>query len=142
MHRSVLLTFAAVTLSCGGTDTHNRAGLPGGEPTRAQTLRGRYLTLTQGCAGCHNRGLPNPYDERWLAGYAPGAPGQPYKVEVPGAFGAPSKTYKIYPSNLTPDIETGLGQWTPQDIFNALRTGKDRDGQLHRHLVTLDPKAS
>jgi hypothetical protein len=49
-------------------------------------------------------------------------PGQPFLVGPPPGF-------KTYPANLTPDPDTGLGQWTAQDIFNALRNGKDRDGQ-------------
>ena len=109
--------------SCDGVDTNNQSGLPEGVATRAQVLRGRYLVMTSGCASCHNRGVPNPYDSRWLAGYAPGAPGQPLVI---GAMGA---SFRTYPSNLTPDVETGLGGWTAQELFNALREGKDRDGR-------------
>jgi hypothetical protein len=80
--------------------------------------RGRYLVVAAGnCAGCHSRNQ-SPDDPAWLAGYLPGTPGLPFQV---GAF-------QIYPSNLTPDVETGLGRWTPQQIFNSLSHGRDNEG--------------
>jgi hypothetical protein len=33
--------------------------------------------------------------------------------------------FKTYAANLTPDEETGLGSWSAEDIFNALRNGKN-----------------
>ncbi|MGL4621808.1 MAG: c-type cytochrome [Chroococcidiopsis sp.] len=80
--------------------------------------RGRYITTALGnCAGCHS---PNksPNDPGWLAGYLPGTPDQPFQI---GQF-------QIYPSNITPDRETGIGSWTPQEVFNSLRHGQDKDG--------------
>ena len=80
--------------------------------------RGRYIVTALGnCAGCHS---PNksPNDPEWLAGYLPGTPGQPFQI---GEF-------QIYPSNITPDRETGIGRWTPQEVFNSLRHGRDKDG--------------
>ncbi len=97
-----------------------------GESTVARTpsvqqqrvLRGRYLVTAAGdCAGCHSPGK-DPNDPMWLAGYTDGTPGQPFLV---GSF-------KTYPANLTPDPATGLGKWTAQQMFNALRTGKDDEG--------------
>ena len=95
-----------------------RAGLPNADATPTQIQRGRYLVLSSDCGGCHNRGTDDPNDPNWLAGYMPNTPGQPFLVG----------TFKTYPANLTPDKETGLGNWTPQDIFNALTIGKDTDG--------------
>lgn len=94
-------------------------GLPNAKATRAQVLRGRYIALTTGCGNCHGQGKDNPADPMWLAGYVAGTPGQPFQI---GPF-------KTYAANLTPDPDTGLGKWSDQDIFNALRTGKDPDGQ-------------
>lgn len=79
---------------------------------------GRYLvTSVGGCADCHSAGR-DPNNPTWLAGFVQGTPGQPFEV---GSF-------KIYPANITPDEETGIGSWTPQQVFNALRDGKDKDG--------------
>lgn len=80
--------------------------------------RGRYIVTALGnCAGCHS---PNksPDDPAWLAGYLPGTPGQPFQI---GEF-------QIYPSNITPDEKTGIGSWTPKQVFNSLHHGRDKDG--------------
>jgi hypothetical protein len=34
----------------------------------------------------------------------------------------------VYPPNLTPDMETGLGAWTADEIATAIVTGKDNEG--------------
>jgi mono/diheme cytochrome c family protein len=36
----------------------------------------------------------------------------------------------ITPPNITPDIATGIGSWTEQDIVNALRVGRRPDGTI------------
>ena len=63
---------------------------------------GAYLAT--GCVGCHGDGL--------AGGKIPGGP-----PEWPAA------------ANLTPDPETGLGKWTEQDFFRAMREGKRPDGR-------------
>ena len=37
--------------------------------------------------------------------------------------------YKVHPSNITPDKETGIGRWTREQIKVALRDGKRPNGQ-------------
>ena len=89
--------------------------------TRHQILRGRYLvTAVAGCADCHSPNK-NPNDPTWLAGYMAGTPGQPFNVG-PG--------FEIYPANITPDKDTGIGNWTPKQVFNALRQGIDNEGHV------------
>jgi mono/diheme cytochrome c family protein len=63
---------------------------------------GQYLAVS--CTGCHGEGYsggPNP--------------------KAPPSFKSPT--------NLTPDLETGLGKWTEADFFNAMREGRRPDGQ-------------
>jgi len=36
----------------------------------------------------------------------------------------------VYPKNLTPDVETGLGRWSEDDIARAVRQGQSRDGRV------------
>jgi mono/diheme cytochrome c family protein len=36
----------------------------------------------------------------------------------------------VTPPNITPDIKTGIGSWTEQDIVRALRTGRRPDGTI------------
>ncbi|MCW3096537.1 MAG: hypothetical protein JWL77_2155 [Chthonomonadaceae bacterium] len=103
----------------GGSNNNNTSGLPAGTATRAQVLQGRYLVTAVGdCTGCHG-GNNNPGDPNWLAGYS--TANNPTGTFQIGPF-------KTYASNITQDKTTGIGNWTSQDIFNALRNGKDPQG--------------
>jgi len=79
-------------------------------PTTPSTLqRGLYLVQAGNCIACHSdRGRPQ------LAGGR--------AIETP--FGP------VYSSNLTPDPDTGLGRWSPQDFWQALHHGRSRGGRL------------
>jgi len=90
-------------------------GLPNGPATATQILQGRVLVASSGCADCHNHGKTDPSDPVWLSGYHVGTPGQPFQI---GPF-------KTYPANLTPDKQTGIGNDSDRQIFNALRYGLD-----------------
>ena len=111
-----------ITLSLWGCDgsSSTTAGLPGGKATRAQVLQGRYLVTTVGdCTGCHG-GNGNPGDANWLAGYSTtNNPAGAFKIG----------TFNTYAANITQDKATGIGNWTSQQIFNALRTGQDPSGK-------------
>jgi hypothetical protein len=99
----------------------SRADLPDNAVTMDQVLRGRQEVVTHLCADCHNRGrnTGDPSNPHWLAGIEPGAP--PFQVGFQG------QTFKTYSRNLTPDPETGIGKFTPRQLFNALRFGLDPD---------------
>ena len=85
--------------------------------------RGRYLVTVMDCTGCHTPGAlgGQPDTSRYLAGSTIG-------------FGFPGGV--VYPPNLTPDQETGLGKWTDAEIIRAFRQGQSRDG---RPLVPIMP---
>lgn len=122
---------AVGVVAMGGCGSDNasppQVGLPGGPVTADQITRGRYLVVTAGCADCHSQGNDNPGDPNWLDGYINSRTLNPADQ---GKFtiGPPTMTLTVYAPNLTPDTATGLGSWTPQNIFNALRLGKDKDG--------------
>lgn len=80
--------------------------------------RGKYLATIMDCNGCHTPGAltGKPDMARYLGGAMSG-------FGVPGAG-------VFYPSNLTPDQETGLGSWSEKDIVKALRTGERPDGRM------------
>jgi mono/diheme cytochrome c family protein len=107
-----------VTVGALKPEDIQRAGLPGGAATPTQIQHGRYLVIGGGCADCHNRGPDNPSDPNWLAGSLTDGDQGTFQI---GPF-------KTHAANLTPDPETGLGKWTPEQIFTALRTGKDSGG--------------
>lgn len=82
-----------------------------------QLARGRYLVGLLGCGSCHTDGslvgAPNP--DRLLAGSSTGiAYTSPFVDDNPGV---------VYPANLTPDMETGLGLWTMERLVTMIRVG-------------------
>jgi mono/diheme cytochrome c family protein len=82
----------------------------------AQIARGRYLVSISGCSDCHTPGgmLGSPDMKRYLGGSDVG-----FAVPGAGVFVGP---------NLTPDKDTGLGNWTSEQIVTAIRKGKRPDG--------------
>jgi mono/diheme cytochrome c family protein len=89
--------------------------LPGyAEPEAAQ--RGRYLA-TLACMTCHTRHLdPDP---QWLDYTKFFAGGEEFDVGLPTI---------AFAGNITPDPETGIADWSVQDIFNAIQQGTDKHG--------------
>lgn len=121
MSAGMLLLAGASLWGCGGdSSSPTKAGLPSGKATRAQVLQGRYLVTAIGdCSGCHG-GSDNPGDPNWLGGYST-------TNNPAGAFQI--GPFKTYAANITQDKATGIGNWSSQDIFNALRNGKDPAGK-------------
>jgi cytochrome c553 len=104
----ILLVLAA---SAGVAATASTRGDPAtGDASEAQLERGRLLVAVYDCGACHG-GYANPAGESWLIGRS----GEEDAEEV-GPF-------RIYPANLTPDVETGTGRYSEQQIFNAVRYG-------------------
>lgn len=83
--------------------------------------RGKYLVTIMDCDGCHSGGAltGKPDPKRFLAGSEVGLHGALSGLDD-GVF---------YPSNLTPDKETGLGTWTDKAIIRAIRQGLRPDGR-------------
>lgn len=84
----------------------------------AQIARGRYLVTLGGCNDCHTPGyfLGNPDMSRFLGGSDVG-------FEIPGEG-------VFVGSNITPDKETGIGNWTREQIVTAIQTGVRPDGRI------------
>ncbi len=81
-------------------------------PTGDEAIeRGGYLVRAGGCISCHRAGEDDPA----LSGGRP--------VETP--FGT------IHASNITPDDETGIGDWSGRDFVRALKHGRRPDGGFH-----------
>jgi mono/diheme cytochrome c family protein len=82
--------------------------------------RGAYLVTTIGsCGNCHTPRSPSGQP---LAGMAL-AGGFSFDTHEPG-IGV------VTPPNITPDKETGIGNWSAAQIVDALRNGKRPDGTL------------
>jgi mono/diheme cytochrome c family protein len=82
--------------------------------------RGEYLVELLGCGACHTEGALEgvPDFDKALAGSSIGiAFSSPLGEERPGI---------VFPPNLTPDEETGIGLWSDRQIENAIRVGVGR----------------
>jgi mono/diheme cytochrome c family protein len=104
----------------------------------AKVARGRHLVNTSGCHDCHTPWKvgpqgPAPDMDRMLSGHprdlvmppAPKLPPGPWLVTVAAtntAWAGPWGT--SFTANLTPDKETGLGQWTARTFIDTIRTGR------------------
>lgn len=76
---------------------------------------GRYLVETiAGCGNCHTPRLPDgtPDNSKNLA----------------GAFVIEEPVFRAYAQNITPDMETGIGSWTEDQIVDAIRNARRPDG--------------
>lgn len=89
--------------------------------------RGQYLVTMMDCTGCHTPGslAGKPDRNRRLAG-----------SDIGFALGPDASGGVVYPPNLTPDRETGLGAWSDDQIIRAIRAGQSRDGRV---LVPIMP---
>jgi mono/diheme cytochrome c family protein len=91
---------------------------------QSQVERGKYLVTLGSCTDCHTPGyfFGKPDMARYLGGSEVG-----FEIPGLGVFHGP---------NLTPDSETGLGNWTIAQIVTAIQTGKRPDG---RELAPIMP---
>lgn len=77
--------------------------------------KGSQLAAVGNCIACHT------------------VPGQ---KAFAGGLGVPTPFGTIYSTNITPDAETGIGQWSEAAFQRAMREGVDRQG---RHLYPAFP---
>jgi len=95
-----------------------------GSAQQSQVERGKYLVTLGSCTDCHTPGyfFGKPDMARYLGGSEVG-----FEIPGLGVFHGP---------NLTPDSETGIGNWTVAQIVTAIQTGKRPDG---RELAPIMP---
>ena len=96
---------------------------------RGMVERGEYLVELLGCGICHTDGaLEGGADmDKRLAGSRTGiAYTSPLQVDRPGV---------VYPPNITPDTDTGIGSWTDQQIENAITAGLGT--HVRRRIISM-----
>jgi len=89
---------------------------------RMAVSRGEYLVELLGCGVCHTDGalIGEPDMDKSLAGSRIGiAYTNPLQDRYPAV---------VYPPNITPDEETGIGRWSDKQIVDAIRAGIGRHG--------------
>jgi hypothetical protein len=107
-------------------------------PDPARVERGAHLVRTMGCNDCHTpwklgpRG-PEPDMSRALTGHPqdlvmpppPKLPEGPWTWIAAGTNTAFAGPWGVsFTANLTPDKETGLGEWTEEMFVATMRTGR------------------
>src|SRR5882757_2802343 len=85
----------------------NPTGVPAKLAQASLVERGAYLARAADCMVCHT---------------APGG------KEYAGSLGFKLPFGTLYSTNITPDKDTGIGNYTDQDFLNALHRGMRRDG--------------
>jgi mono/diheme cytochrome c family protein len=85
----------------------NPTGAPAALAQASLVERGAYLARAADCEACHTTQDGKPY-----------AGGLPFKLP----FGT------LYSTNITPDKETGIGNYSDQDFLNAVHRGIRYDG--------------
>jgi mono/diheme cytochrome c family protein len=70
--------------------------------------RGEYLARAADCMVCHTA---------------------PHGAEYAGGLAFPTPFGMLYSTNITPDKETGIGNYTDQDFLRAVQRGVRRDGE-------------
>ena len=148
---SVIFAAAIILTAVLATATLRAAGGGGGvdeqlvpPPTpaglNAKQVRGKYLVEIMGCHDCHTPMKMGPNGPQWdmdrmLSGHpeqlamppAPALPAGPWIATAAATFTAWSGPWGTsFTMNLTPDKETGLGDWTVEEFIATMKTGKDR----------------
>jgi mono/diheme cytochrome c family protein len=85
----------------------NPTGVPATLASADVVKRGEYLARAADCLVCHTQ---------------PGSPAYAGGLEIPLPFGT------LYTTNITPDKETGIGDYSDQDFLNAVQRGIRKDG--------------
>jgi mono/diheme cytochrome c family protein len=125
-------------------------------PVQSTVERGQYLVTVGHCHDCHTPkvegpgGTPVPDTTRLLSGHPEG---MPYPTWTPAdlkerhaaALTNPMLTAWAGPwgvsfaLNLTPDVATGIGEWSEETFIQAMRTGKHQGQPNGRDILPPMP---
>src|SRR5688572_27902432 len=119
----VVVAVAGAILSVGYTVRKDRAKAPATGVKFARTPerleRGRYIVeSTAHCFQCHS---DVDYSK-------PGAQPKPGQKGAGAVFAEDGMEWLVAP-NITPDVETGAGSWTDEQLARAIREGIGHDGR-------------
>jgi mono/diheme cytochrome c family protein len=78
----------------------------------AEVERGRYLVYAGGCITCHTEESDNA-------------------VPLSGGYAIESPFGTFYGPNITPDKETGIGDWSDDDFVRAFHEGENPEGDAY-----------
>src|SRR5215510_5761490 len=146
MNQSVIIVSAMLLVTtvfgCGRKAPLNQASVE----------RGKYLVTLGGCNDCHTPkiagpgGVPEPDAKSLLSGHPENAPHPAWAPQdakgirandTGTAFAGPWGV--SFSSNLTPDKETGIGEWTEATFIQIARTGKHQGQPNGRDILPPMP---
>ncbi|WOJ91345.1 vWA domain-containing protein [Methylocapsa polymorpha] len=111
-HRGRLVAVAAIAIAIALAPRSAHA-----DPSE-QLARGAYLSRITGCANCHS---PRTESGDLVAD----------RLMIGGDHPIPAGALaRVYPPNITPDPQTGIGKWSVSDIVKALKEGVAPDGRI------------
>lgn len=94
------------------------------QPTPGRLERGSYLVNSvMACGACHTPRVGNS----WLGGERADA-----YLAGGTLFDDPDGGFQMSVPNITPDLATGVGAWSDDEILRAIRDGVHKDGSLLR----------
>jgi len=135
---NIVLAAAALALTVALVPALNATSAQtAAQPSTPNVQRGAYLVKTMLCNDCHTPWTlgpkgPEPDMSRALTGHpedlklppAPQLPEGPWVMVTSASMTAWSGPWGTsYTANLTPDKETGLGDWTEEMFIKTMRTG-------------------
>lgn len=107
---TALAAGAMLALLAGCGQSGGSGATPPAANNKEMVERGRYLAKLADCAACHTTSAGAP----WAGG-----------VELKSPFGT------FYGTNITPDKEHGIGNWSADEFYAALRDGVTPDKHLY-----------
>ena len=97
------------------------------EPASAETLLERGTYLMKSVVACGNCHTPKTRRGKDIQG-----------MELAGGLRIEEPGFIAYPANITPDKETGIGNWTDEQIVTAFREGRRPDGTVIRPPMPIE----
>jgi mono/diheme cytochrome c family protein len=88
--------------------------------TPERRARGEYLVENLGCFDCHGQHDWTKHDAPLIEGTKGVGPADFKLAGLPG---------RVVPPNITPDAETGAGNWSDDQLARAIREGIGHDGR-------------
>ncbi|MDE1994636.1 MAG: cytochrome c, partial [Rhizobiaceae bacterium] len=107
-HTALIVGLAAIAATCAQIVPAYAANAAPAQD-KALIARGEYLARAGDCVACHTA----PEGHVFAGGLA-----------MPTPFGT------LYTSNITPDPETGIGNWSADDFYRTMHEGRFPDGGL------------
>ena len=149
MNRNVLIIIVAVVTAVVGCEQKQTVG-------QTPVERGKYLVTIAGCHDCHTPkfqgpgGVPALDEKHLLAGHLENAPfptWTPADLQQRNALALTTPALTAWGGpwgvsfgiNLTPDKETGIGEWSEENFIQAMRTGKHQGQPNGRDILPPMP---